>query len=122
MTELTTTRRGSMSPMRRLRIWEAAGGVCCVCNLKIDGVREKWGIEHKRPLALGGTDTDDNCGPAHLRCMALKTKADNKQWTKAKRQKAKIMLGIKPRSSRAMDGTRRSGIRKRMDGTVEKWT
>lgn len=98
MTELTTTRRGSMSGMRRLRIWEAAGGVCVVCKLKIDGVREKWGVEHIRPLALGGTDTDDNCGPAHLRCMAVKTKADNGQWTKAKRVKAKH-IGAKRRSS-----------------------
>lgn len=96
--DLSTTPRRSMSPTRRLRIWERDGGVCCICSLKIDGVREKWGIEHKRPLALGGPDTDENCGPAHERCMATKTKADNASWTKAKRAKAKH-IGIKPRSS-----------------------
>lgn len=94
MTDVASTPRGSMSQTRRLRIWEAHGGICCLCKLKIDGVRERWGIEHLRALALGGADSDDNCGPAHERCMLTKTQADIPAIAKAKRIKAKH-LGIR---------------------------
>lgn len=110
MIEVATTARRAMSPMRRLRIWEANKGICCICNLKIDGVREKWGIEHKRALALGGEDTDDNCGPAHETCMAGKTQVDIPAIAKAKRVKARH-LGIK----------KPSGFRKPPEGFKYSW-
>jgi len=98
VTDVGTTSRGSMGQMRRLRIWEAHKGVCILCGLKIDGVREQWIVEHVRALVLGGADTDDNCGPAHEDCRRAKDKVDVKSAAKAKRMKAKH-LGIKPRSS-----------------------
>lgn len=94
MIEVATTPRKPMGQMRRLRIWEAERGICCLCGLKIDGVREKWIIEHKRALVLGGEDTDDNCGPAHETCRRQKDKGDVADGARAKRRKAK-MLGIK---------------------------
>ena len=93
----TTTRR-AMSPTRRLRIWEAHSGVCCLCGGKIDGVREKWTVEHLRALGLGGADDDANCAPAHEDCRRVKDKADVKAIAKAKRSKAKH-LGIKKQST-----------------------
>lgn len=98
MTDVPTTKRRSMGIMRRLRIWEAHNGVCILCGLKIDGVREKWIIEHKRALVLGGEDTDANCGPAHESCRRVKDKADLASGAKAKRMKARH-LGIKKRST-----------------------
>ncbi len=97
MIEVATTPRKAMSPMRRLRIWEANKGICILCELKIDGVREKWIVEHRRALVLGGEDTDDNCGPAHETCRRVKDKGDVADGARAKRRKAK-MLGIKKRS------------------------
>lgn len=97
MTDIGTTPRGSMSPTRRLRIFEAHGGVCCLCERKIRA-GEKWTIEHLRALALGGTDTDDNCGPAHDTCRRIKDKADLGSIAKAKRMKMRH-LGIKSRST-----------------------
>lgn len=94
MTDVGTTKRGAMSRMRRLRIFEAHGGVCCLCQTKIDGVREAWIVEHLRALVLGGADTDDNLAPAHERCRRVKDKADVAAGAKAKRVKARH-LGIK---------------------------
>jgi len=98
MTDVGTTRRKAMSPARRLRIWEAHGGICILCEAKIDGVREKWIIEHKRALVLGGADDDDNCGPAHETCRRVKDKVDVADGAQAKRRKARH-LGIRKAST-----------------------
>lgn len=96
MTDVGTTPRKPMSQMRRLRIWEAHKGVCILCNRKIDGVREDWIVEHVRALVLGGSDTDDNCGPAHEDCRRVKDKVDLAGGAKAKRMKAKHLRIKKP--------------------------
>lgn len=99
MTDVGTTKRRSMSPARRLRIWEAHSGVCCLCSTKIDGVREAWTVEHLRALGLGGEDDDKNCAPAHETCRRQKDKVDVKSIAKAKRVKAKHLGIDKPKSS-----------------------
>lgn len=91
------TGRRSLSPLQRLKVFEAAKGVCHLCQQRIQ-VGQKWDVEHVRPLALGGADDETNMRPAHKVCHAEKTKADAASWSKAKRMKAKH-LGIKPRSS-----------------------
>lgn len=96
--DVGTTRRKAMSPTRRLRIWEAHSGQCVICGGAIDGVRDKWIIEHVRALALGGEDADTNCGPAHSACADTKTKGDMSRITKAKASKAKH-LGIRTKSA-----------------------
>lgn len=98
MTDIGTTPRKAMGQMRRLRIWEAHKGVCILCGQKIDGVREKWIVEHVQALVLGGSDTDDNCGPAHETCRRVKDKADVADGARAKRRKARH-LGIKKPST-----------------------
>src|SRR5260370_440643 len=115
--DVATTRRGTMSPARRLRIWEAHGGMCVLCAKKIDGVREPWTIEHIRALGLGGEDADENCGPAHEDCRRKKDKADVASIAKAKRVKAKH-IGIR-RSRNLIAGSKGTKFKKRMDGTVE---
>lgn len=97
MSDLGTTPRKAMSPTRRLRIWEAHKGHCCICGGKIDAVREKWIVEHWRALGLAGEDKDENCAPAHETCAAVKTKDDVARISKAKAVKAKH-IGIKKKS------------------------
>jgi 5-methylcytosine-specific restriction protein A len=50
--------------------------VCVLCERKIDGVRERWIVEHIRALELGGPDDLDNMGPAHEACAAIKAQDD----------------------------------------------
>lgn len=96
MTDVTTTKRRSMSWARRLRIFESTGGRCIICGDRIDGVREPWTVEHVRPLGLGGADNDANCGPAHERCRREKDKDDVAAIARAKRRKAKHIGAKKP--------------------------
>ncbi len=63
-----TMARRKLTPHRRLRVWETTGGVCVLCERKIDGVRERWIVEHIRALELGGADDLFNLGPAHEAC------------------------------------------------------
>jgi hypothetical protein len=58
-----------------------------LCDSRIDGVRERWIVEHIRALELGGADEFDNLGPAHEACAAHKTRDDHQRAAQAKRQK-----------------------------------
>ena len=87
--------RRSLSPLQRLKVFEAAGGRCHLCELRIQ-VGDKWDVEHVRPLALDGADDAANMRPAHKDCHATKTKADAAAWSKAKRMKAKHLRIKKP--------------------------
>lgn len=116
MTDVATTRRRSMSAQRRLRIWEAHAGRCVICGERIDGTRERWIVEHVRPLGLGGDDNDDNCGPAHARCATAKTQHDSRAIAKAKRIKAKHVGAKQPK--RPFPGGRDSKWKKTIGGGV----
>lgn len=102
MTDVSTTPRRAMSASRRLRIWEAHKGICCLCSAPIDGVREAWIVEHVRALGLGGADDDANCAPAHETCRRQKDRQDVPAIAKAKRIKAKH---IRARPRRPWPGT-----------------
>ncbi len=91
---METTRRKSMGKQRQLRIFEQRKGLCITCGEPIDGVREKWFIEHERALGLGGEDVDSNCWPAHVKCKPEKDKVDAAAIAEAKRRKA-VHLGIR---------------------------
>ncbi len=87
ITDVNTTPRRKLTPHRRLKVWEKTGGVCVVCDSRIDGVRERWIVEHIRALELGGADDIANLGPAHEACALEKTREDHRREAHAKRQK-----------------------------------
>jgi len=113
-------KRKRRTPKQRIAICEAHGWICHLTGIKIDPVRDKWEIEHVIPLAGGGEDVDENCAPVLAWAHKEKTVQDVKRIAKGKRVRQKH-LGAKKTSSRPIPGSRRSGVRKRMDGTVEKW-
>ncbi|WP_373696708.1 HNH endonuclease [Microvirga yunnanensis] len=114
--DLGTTRRARLSPRVRLAVWERARGVCVLCNRRIDGVRERWIIEHIRALELGGRDAPDNMGPAHTTCAAAKTRDDHQHAAKAKRQKIRH-LGA-DRSKHPLPCGRQSRWKRKINGTI----
>jgi 5-methylcytosine-specific restriction endonuclease McrA len=83
--DVGTTVRRELTPHLRLKVWERTGGVCVVCERLIDGVRERWIVEHIRALELGGADEFVNMGPAHEACALAKTRDDHHQAAQAKR-------------------------------------
>ena len=103
--------RRSLSRAQRVRIFDAAGGICALCGNKIHAERgELWELDHSIPLACGGTDDEANLFPVHKACHGDKTKTDVKDAAKVKRQRAKH-LGVKKQQSRPMAGTKASGVK-----------
>lgn len=81
--------RRSFNRKDRARIFNAALGLCHICEGKI-GIAEAWEIEHVIPYALTQDNSDDNLRPAHVKCHAKKTsEEDRPRIAKAERQRAK---------------------------------
>ena len=114
--DVGTTRRRSLSGRRRLQAWERTGGTCVVCAQRIDGVRERWIVEHIRALELGGTDDIKNMGPAHEACGREKTRNDHAHAAAAKRQKIRHLGAVV--ITRPFPGSRASAFKRKLDGTV----
>ncbi len=92
-------RRRVGRPMR-VRIFEAAAGVCCICSLPIDAVKQRWIVEHVKPLWLGGADDESNMRPAHASCGIAKTTGEAPVRAKSDRIRAKRFGIRKPRTIR----------------------
>lgn len=106
------------SAAERLKIFLAADGVCHICGRKI-APGEPWHDEHVKPKGLKGSNDLSNRKPAHIDCHAGKTRQDVAIMRKADRQ-GKKHLGIKRRKGPAMPGTKASGWKRKIDGTVER--
>lgn len=95
-----------------------ANGFCDICKLPIQGRPE---FDHILPDGLGGKPEQSNCAVLCRKCHRAKTKRDNARMSKADRIKSKNNGTRFTRTSQPMPGTRASGIRKRMNGTVERF-
>lgn len=111
--------RRRLSDTSRVALFLRHDGICHICGSRIIA-GERWEVDHVLPLAQGGDDDDTNTRPAHVKCHRVKTAKDASDTAKAKRREARH-IGAH-RSIRPMAGSRASGLRKRMDGTVEKRT
>jgi 5-methylcytosine-specific restriction endonuclease McrA len=103
------SRRRKLTRLQRVSIYDAAKGVCCLCQLPIQAERgQRWILEHLKPLWLGGADDDTNVAPAHERCAIDKTTREAPVKAKGDRVRARHLGVKKPRSItqwRKMDGT-----------------
>lgn len=114
-------RRPTLSTAERQRLFGLHDGICHICSQPIDGVHERWEIEHviSRGMIGKAADTDGNMRPAHaLRCHPVKTARDAGDLARAKRRQARHMGAHRPRST--MPGSRDSGWKHRMDGRWER--
>jgi 5-methylcytosine-specific restriction enzyme A len=77
--------------------------------------------DHDTPDGLGGEPTLENCKVLCIKvCHNAKTfGSDNPRMQKADRSR-KTLFRVKNRKGPAMPGTKASGIRKRMNGEVER--
>jgi 5-methylcytosine-specific restriction protein A len=110
---MTTRRR--ISTTERLAIFMGAHGVCHLCARPIDPVREKWEIEHRLPLELGGEETkgSPNLQPAHASCHKTKSSVDAWALAKARRREARHLGAMKPRSRLG-----HPTLKRKIDGSV----
>ena len=112
------SRRRSISRTERVRIFEAAQGICHICGEAIDGTRDRWDVEHVVPLNLGGDDHGDNLQPAHERCHKGKSKDDARNLAKAKSVHSKH-IGARPNPTRPIPGSRNHHLKRKIGGGVE---
>jgi 5-methylcytosine-specific restriction enzyme A len=108
--------RKQLSARARRKLFDAVRGMCCVCGLPIG--YKPWVVEHIIPLSMGGADDEANRAPAHLTCARIKTAEEAPVRAKADRQRAAHVGAKAPR--RPMPGSRVSGLKKKLDGTVVK--
>ena len=83
--------RRSMTPLRALRIFEAANGRCQCCTRKL-GPQDDWDIDHVIALECGGTDDDSNLQLLCPWCHQSKTGSDHGRAAKGKRMAAKAFV------------------------------
>jgi 5-methylcytosine-specific restriction endonuclease McrA len=110
---------GSAIPPRvRLRIFEAHGGICHLSGRRILA-GEPWDCDHVVALVNGGEHRETNLAPALRDKHREKTALDVAEKSAVRRKQMKS-LGIAPKKGRPMPGSKASGFRRRMDGTVER--
>ena len=110
------TPRRSRGKADRARIYDLHRGICGACEGRICPT-DAWDIEHRVPLAQGGSDDDSNVYPIHRKCHRAKTARDAADTAKCKRVEAKH-LGVKREASRPMPGSRTSPYKKGISGRV----
>jgi len=108
--------RRNMSTSRRARIFQAADGICHICNQPIDGTRDRWEVEHVIALEISRDDSDENLRPAHYRCHKEKTKEDAAIIAKCKRVEAKHNGTFRTRNP--MPGGRGDKRKRKVGGRV----
>lgn len=112
------SKRQEFSKQTKLEAWSRAGGHCeCGCGLKIIGTPE---YHHRIEAAVGGDASLENCQVLDPKCHRRVTSEETiPAVTRAKRLEEK-RLGLRPKRGRPMPGSRASGFKKKMDGTVER--
>lgn len=104
--------RPTFSTKDRARIFTLYGGICHLCEGRIDATREKFDIDHVTEWFLTRDNSDENLRPAHKACHKTKSAERLTVLAKVKRQEAKHH-GFKEKKPW-------SPFRKRMDGRVER--
>jgi 5-methylcytosine-specific restriction protein A len=105
-------------PYIRLRIFRTHDGICHVSGVKIRS-GDPWECDHIVALCNGGQNRESNMAPVRVGPHREKTGADVALRVINDRVMKKS-LGIKTTKGRPMPGSKASGIRKRMNGRVEK--
>lgn len=106
-------------PRVKERVARSSGDLCVKCDRKV-GEKLRPEFDHVTPLILGGQNRESNIQLLCHECHGAKTKLDVKLKAKVARVRTKLSLGIKTPKGRPMPGSKASGLRKRMDGTVER--
>src|SRR4051812_3083298 len=100
----------------KIAAFQRSAGRCEVCTAKLFPGNIEY--DHRIPDALGGDPTLDNAVCLCRACHSVKTaKHDVPAIARAKRRFAMNVGATRPKS-RPMPGSRASGLRKHMDGTV----
>jgi 5-methylcytosine-specific restriction endonuclease McrA len=104
----------------KVRVCDKFNKRCVSCtNLVGGGLPAAY--DHIQALVNDGENRESNLQLICVPCHKVKTRADVAEKSRVYRRRA-TFLGVKAKSSRPMPGSKASGLRKKMDGTVERRT
>lgn len=105
----------------KLRVFHRGGKCCAGCGRPL-GPADRKICDHKIALINGGENRERNLQTLGATCCNPNKTAEDVAEKSAVYQRAIRHQGFKPKSNwRPMPGTKRSGIRRRMNGRVERW-
>jgi 5-methylcytosine-specific restriction enzyme A len=121
MNAFTHAKRRVLTDRERAKLFLDGGGRCAECK-RILKSGDKWTADHIIARENGGTEDNSNFQVLCEWCDKLKTAADHGKAAKIRSVAAKHVVPTSERKqkSRPLDGTKASGMRKRMNGTVER--
>ena len=102
-------------PRIRLRVFEAHAGICALTGRKIQP-GDKWDIDHKQALILGGEHRETNLQPVLNEAHKVKTAEDVKQKARDMRVRKKH-LGIQ-QTKVAMPFSKQSKFKRKLNGQI----
>ena len=105
-------------PRVRVRVFDRCGGICHLSGRKISA-GEHWQLDHVVALINGGEHREFNLVPVLVKPHREKTKQDVALKSKIYRKKA-AHLGINRKKGKPFPGSKSSGWKRKMDGTVVK--
>ncbi len=108
----------AIPPRVKARIFDRDKKHCRHCTNPISGSRLP-AYDHIIALINGGENRESNIQLLCVDCHKPKTRADVAEKSRVSRKKMKF-LGIAPKKGRPMPGSKASGLRRKMDGTVER--
>jgi len=111
--------RREFAQKTKLAAWERSGGRCECCG-KVIRLGNGPEYHHRLEAYFDGSAELENCQVVCIRPCHQTLTADAQPAFKKARRIQKKVANAKPKQSRPMPGTKRSGLRKRMDGTVER--
>ncbi len=103
---LQPDRRKKLTPNQRVSIFHRDNGVCYLCGLPVDPLKQKWDCDHVEPRYFTGSDDLKEFRLAHNECHKDKTREDIKIISKSKRIQQKE-LGVKKKKSGGFRGWRK---------------
>ena len=113
--------RQPLTDQERVQLFLEKGGRCHRCTRKIMH-GEKWYDEHVHSLGTGGSNKWFNRDVTCKNCFPIKNAEDAKKLAKGRAVAVSRIIppSQRQKKGRPMPGSKRSGFRKRMDGTVER--
>jgi 5-methylcytosine-specific restriction protein A len=123
--------RREFSAKVRVAAFQRSGGFCeCHRLVNVPGIvpggcgarleAGRINYEHIIPDNVGGEPTLDNCAVLTRTCWRIKTDGYDAPIVAKGRRRERAHIGAKTRSRNLMPGSKGSGWKRKMDGTVER--
>lgn len=103
----------------RLRVFLRHDGICHCCGRKIYS-GDAWVCDHVVAIVNGGENRESNLKPLCDWCDKKVKTPDDVAKKSLTYRKQSAHLGLRKKKGPPIPGSRRSGLRKRMNGIVEK--